>query len=143
MKIVVFASSEDSVRSLIAATFFDAFTLPTLIRARPLAARAQGTPPEVTEAMQEVGLVAPPQPQVLSPGALAGATLTIRFGDLRLPSDLPGERWDVMLPGGASVEQVRPIRDAIRRRVWRLVALHGWYRLQPAQAIRAQRAGNA
>lgn len=87
-----------------------------------MAGRAQRTPPEVIAAMDDIGFAAPREAQMLSPRALEGAALVVRFGDLRLPSDLPGERWDVTLPGGASIEQVRPNRDALRRRVWRLVS---------------------
>jgi hypothetical protein len=142
MKKVVFASTEDCVRSTIAATFFDAFTLPTLVRAIPLSNRDERTPPAVIEAMREVGLFVPAESQVLSAGALQGATLIVKFGDLHTPPALPAEWWDVPLVHGANLDQVRSIRNALRTRVWRLVARNGWYRLQPAQAL-ARRGAHA
>jgi len=138
MKTVVFASTEDCLRSSIAATFFDAFSLPT-VRALSVSNRSERTPPEVIYAMEEVGLHAPDQPELVRAGVLEGATLIVLFGDFRTPPTVPTQRWDVPLPGGREIEHVRVIRDALRRRVWRLVAQHGWYRLQPAKAVATRR----
>ncbi len=137
MKTVVFASLEDCLRPTIAAAFFDAFTHPAVMRALAISGRTQRTPPEVLAAMQEVGVAAPDQAQAISLEALESAVLVVHFGELRADVDVPSERWDTILPGGATVERIRETRDVLRRRVWRLVAQHGWYRLQPAQAIRA------
>jgi hypothetical protein len=142
MKTVVFASTEDCARSTIAATFFDAFSLPT-VRALSVSNRSERTPPEVVYAMEEVGLHVPAQPEIVRAGILEGATLIVGFGDLRTPPSVPAERWDVPLSGGRDIDHVRLIRDALRRRVWRLVAKHGWYRLQPANAFRSRGAGTA
>jgi len=72
---------------------------------------------------------------ILRAGVLEGATLIVRFGDFRTPPTVPTEGWDVPVPGDREIEHVRLIRDALRRRVWRLIAQHGWYRLQPANAF--------
>ncbi len=143
MKLVVFASGEDCVRSIIAATFFDAFSLPTLVRAVPVSNRSERTPSEVICAMEEIGLPVTAEPQILRAGLLEAATLIVRFGDLGTPAAVPSECWDVPLPGNLKIEHVRKVRDALRKRVWQLVARNGWYRLQPASVVasRGEHAG--
>jgi hypothetical protein len=131
MKTVVFAGSY-SVRCTMAAAFFDAFTLPTMVRAVTVSNGALEPPREVIEAMEEVGLQ-PVRARLHAPGSLDGAVLVVRFGQFPAPT-VPGEWWDVVLPEHA-VESVRAVRDQLRRRVWRLVAAQGWYKLQPAQAV--------
>lgn len=133
MKTVVFAAS-DCIRSTIAATFFDAFTSPMLIRARAVCG-GERTPPEVLAAMREIGFDGAPEVHGPSPRALDNAVLVVRFGDVFPASALPSEQWDVPMPAGPTAERVRSLRDALRQRVWRLVALQGWYKLQPARAL--------
>jgi hypothetical protein len=135
MKTVVFASTEDCVRSTIAATFFDAFSLPKLVRALPVSNRLEHTPPALIYCMEEIGLHVPAQPQIMAAGILEAATLIIRFGDLRTPAMVPTEQWDVSAPGGGEIGDMRLVRNALRSRVWRLIAKNGWYRLQPVQAL--------
>jgi arsenate reductase (thioredoxin) len=140
MKTVVFSSVHDAARSKMAAAFFNAFTMPSLVRAvsggtRPLLWVA----PEVVEVMNEVGLDVSDRPQVLPPDALDRAALIVTFsneGALQRPGAVPHESWDLPDPRGLSVEHLRALRDRLRERVWRLVARQGWYKLQPARMLR-------
>jgi hypothetical protein len=135
MKIVVFAGSQDAVRATIAAAFFDAFTLPSLFRALPVNSRPQRTQPQVLAAMEEARMQVNTHPQMVAPEILERAALVVRFGDFPATASTPSERWDIPSPSDSSLERTREVRDLLRRRVWRLVAQHGWYRLQPAQAL--------
>jgi hypothetical protein len=47
------------------------------------------------------------------------------------------EEWQIADPNGASLDEVRRIRDEIERKVWKLVVRHGWVRLQP-RALKAR-----
>ncbi len=138
MKTVAFVSLYDAARSRMAAAFFSAFTKPTLVRAisggiRPLL----WITPEIVEIMKEAGFDLPGQPQVLSSSDLQAASLIVTLGEPEWdpPPRVMHERWDVEDPRGLSMARLREIRDRLRRRVWRLVAREGWYRLQPAQVL--------
>ena len=140
MKTVVFASVHDAARSKMAAAFFNAFTMPSLVRAvsggtRPLLWVA----PEIVQVMNEVGLDVSGRPQVLPPDALDHAALIVTFSDeraLRRPAAVPQESWDLPDPRGLSLDRLRDLRDRLRERVWRLVARQGWYKLQPVRMLR-------
>lgn len=138
MKTVVFAGIYDAARSKMAAAFFNAFTMPSLVRAvsggtRPLL----WVPAEVGEVMSEVGFDVSERPQVLTDEVLERAALIVTFADepWRPPGRTRTERWDVPDPRNRTLDRVRQIRDAVRKRVWRLVAREGWYRLQPARNL--------
>jgi len=140
MKTVVFASVHDAARSKMAAAFFNAFTMPSLVRAvsggtRPLLWVA----PEIVQVMNEVGLDVSGRPQVLPPDALGRAALLVTFsdeGDWRRPAAVPHESWDLPDPRSLPIDRLREVRDRLRERVWRLVARQGWYKLQPARMLR-------
>jgi arsenate reductase (thioredoxin) len=140
MKNVVFASVHDAARSKMAASFFNAFTMESLVRAvsggtRPLLWVA----PEIIQVMNEVGLDVSDRPQVLPPDALERAALIVTFSDesgWRRPAGVPHESWDLPDPRGLPIDRLREIRDRLRQRVWRLVARQGWYKLQPARMLR-------
>jgi arsenate reductase (thioredoxin) len=140
MKTVVFASIYDAARSKMAAAFFNAFTMPSLVRgvsggARPLLWVA----PEVVQIMKEVGFDVATRPQLLSAAVLESAALIVTFPDAagyRTPSDVPRECWDLPDPRNLPIERLRELRDRLRERVWRLVAKQGWYKLQPARGVR-------
>ena len=140
MKTVVFASVHDAARSKMAAAFFNAFTMPSLVRAvsggtRPLLWVA----PEIVQVMNEVGLDVSGRPQVLPPDALERAALIVTFADegaWRRPAAVPHESWDLPDPRSLPIDRLREMRDRLRERVWRLVARQGWYKLQPARMLR-------
>ena len=139
MKVVVFASVHDAARSKMAAAFFNAFTLPALVRAvsggdRPLL----WVVPDVVRAMGEVGLDVSDRPRVLTSELLARATRIVTFDGAvwHPPAEVPREDWDLPDPSNLPLPRIREIRERIRERVWRLVAKQGWYKLQPARVIR-------
>ena len=83
MKTVVFASVHDAARSKMAAAFFNAFTMPSLVRAvsggtRPLLWAA----PEIVQVMNEVGLDVSGRPQVLLCGVAKDIAQAQRVGDI-------------------------------------------------------------
>ncbi len=134
MKTVVFASIYDAARSKMAAAFFNAFTMPSLVRGVSAGAcPLLWVVPEIVQVMKEVGLDVSARPQLLPSNALESAALIVTFADLgpwRTPAGVPRESWDLPNP------RVREIRDHLRERVWKLLAKHGWYRLQPTAVLR-------
>ena len=77
--------------------------------------------PGVVEAMREVGIdLSQAQPKVLSSDAVRAADVVVTMGCGDACPFYPGKRyldWDLPDPMGQPVEEVRPIRDAIDRRV--------------------------
>jgi arsenate reductase len=137
MKLVVFTSLHDAARTAMAAGFFNAFTLPSLVRG--MAGALLHEPPvgrEIVEAMSDVGIDAVP-PRVVKPEDLRSAFMVVTFADA--PSfPVPGvraERWDVPDPRKLPPARLREVRDRLRERVWKLVAREGWYKLQPASIV--------
>jgi protein-tyrosine-phosphatase len=82
--------------------------------------------PAVVEAMREVGIdLAGARPKRLSDEAVRGADVVVTMGCGDACPVFPGKRyldWDLPDPSGLTVEEVRPIRDEIERRVRDLVA---------------------
>jgi len=89
--------------------------------------------PAVVEAMAEVGLdLSKEFPKPLTDEAVQGADVVVTMGCGDACPVYPGKRyldWDLTDPAGKTVEEVRPIRDEIDRRVRGLLA-----ELVPAQA---------
>jgi arsenate reductase (thioredoxin) len=77
--------------------------------------------PAVLEAMQEVGLdLSDERPNMLKTEAVEEADVVITMGCGDACPVLPGKRyldWDLPDPAGLTLEQVRPIREEIARRV--------------------------
>jgi arsenate reductase (thioredoxin) len=77
--------------------------------------------PAVVEAMAEIGLdIAREFPKPLTVGQVAAADVVITMGCGDACPVYPGKRyldWDLPDPAGLTLEQVRPIRDEIARRV--------------------------
>jgi arsenate reductase len=131
MRTVIFACVENAGRSQMAAAFFNALANPA--RARAISAGtapAARVHPEVVAAMQEVGFdLGAATPQRLTPELAADAHLLVTMGCGDACPVVPGlrrEDWNVPDPKGKAHEQVRAIRDEIRRRVERLVADEAW-----------------
>ena len=141
MKTVAFVSLYDAARSRMAAAFFEAFTKPTLVRAisggiRPLLWTAS----DVIDVMAESGFDVSGQPRVLSEDDLKRASMIVTVGEAgwQPPPSVQHEHWDVPDPRGLPMPRLRELRDRLRRRVWRLVAREGWYKLQPGAAFPAR-----
>jgi len=97
-------------------------------RVRVLSAGSEPTDrvnPAAVEAMREVGIdIAAEQPRLLQDSAVREADVVITMGCGDACPFYPGKRyedWELDDPAGKPVEQVRPVRDQIRRRVEALV----------------------
>jgi arsenate reductase (thioredoxin) len=131
MRAVIFACVENAGRSQMAAAFFNALANPA--RARAISA---GTAPaarihtEVVAAMQEVGFdLHAATPQLLTPELASVAHLLVTMGcgaTCPVVRGLRREDWSLPDPKGKAPDQVRAIRDEIRRRVERLVVDDDW-----------------
>lgn len=89
-------------------------------------APADSLNPAVLEAMAEVGIdLTQARPEGLTDAAVQAADVVITMGCGDACPVLPGKRyldWELTDPAGLSVEDVRPIRDEIDRRVQALLA---------------------
>ncbi|MGW3994329.1 arsenate reductase ArsC [Amycolatopsis sp. NPDC004772] len=89
-------------------------------------APAESINPAVREAMAEIGLdLSREVPKKLTTDAVEAADIVITMGCGDACPIFPGKRyldWQLDDPAGQSVEDVRPIRDEIERRVRALLA---------------------
>lgn len=89
-------------------------------------APASSLNPAVVEALAEIGLdISREVPKALSPDHARAADVVITMGCGDACPVYPGKRyldWDLPDPAGRPVEEVRPIRDEIARRVDALIA---------------------
>jgi arsenate reductase len=81
--------------------------------------------PVAVQAMLEDGVdIAGATPRILTPDAVLQADVVITMGCGDVCPVFPGKRyedWDLPDPAGLEIADVRPIRDAIRRRVEALI----------------------
>ncbi len=131
MNTVVFACIHNAGRSQMAAAFFNA--LADDARARAVSAGtapAERVHPEVVAVMREVGIdVSRARPRRLTDGVTHGAVLLVTMGcgeQCPIASGVGRDDWPVDDPKGRPIEEVRAIRDEIRRRVERLIVARGW-----------------
>jgi len=130
---VVFACVHNAGRSQMAAALFNELADPA--RARAISAGTRPglhVHPVVLEAMQEVGVdLSRAKPQLLTPELAAGSTLLITMGCGEECPFIPGaerDDWPLEDPAHLPLEEVRPIREEVRRRVTALIRRHGWQR---------------
>jgi arsenate reductase len=133
MTTVVFACVQNAGRSQMAAAFFNAVADPT--KARAVSAGTDPGPsvhPEVVTVMREVGIdLADARPRRLTDELADSAELLVTMGCGERCPVIPGLRrtdWPLDDPKGRPVDQVRSIRDDVRRRVDALVDAGGWHR---------------
>jgi len=85
--------------------------------------------PVAVQAMREVGIdVSKEKPKLLQDAAVKQADVVITMGCGDACPIYPGKRyedWELDDPAGKSIDQVRTIRDEIRKRVDRLAAEMG------------------
>ncbi len=133
MQKVIFACVHNAGRSQMAAAFFNQ----TADAAKAVAVSAGTQPgphvhPEVLDAMREVGIdLTSAVPQKLTAQLASGAKMLITMGCGEECPYVPGverDDWALPDPKGRPVEEVRAIRDEIRRRVTELVASRSWGR---------------
>ena len=125
MKTIVFACVHNAGRSQMAAAFLN-----QLANGKARAVSAGTNPgtrvhPEVLEAMKEVGIdLSSAVPQKLTTELASGADVLITMGCGDECPYVPGlqqEDWPLDDPKGRSLDDVRRIRDEIRRRVVELL----------------------
>ncbi len=130
---IIFACIHNAGRSQMAAPFFNQLADP----AKAVAVSAGTRPgphvhPEVRDAMREIGIdLSSAHPQLLTAELALGAKMLITMGCGEECPYIPGvERADWALPDpkGRPIEEVRAIRDDIRRRVAELIESRGWGR---------------
>jgi arsenate reductase len=133
MTTVMFACVHNAGRSQIAAAFFNALADPE--RARAISAGTQPAEhvhPEVVNVMQEAGFdLTHAKPQRLTEDRARAAQLLVTMGCEEACPVVPGlerEDWSLPDPKGRPLEQVRDIRDLVRRQVEALVRARGWER---------------
>ena len=139
MKTVLFACLHNAGRSQMAASLFNLLADP----AAAVAVSAGTQPgtrvhPEVLAAMNELDVdLSGALPRLLTEELAASADFLVTMGCGESCPVVPGavrEDWELPDPKGLPLEEVRAIRDDIRRRVERFVDGHGWGRARPASA---------
>ncbi|HXV61500.1 MAG TPA: arsenate reductase ArsC, partial [Vicinamibacteria bacterium] len=136
MKTVLFACTHNAGRSQMAASIFNSIVQPGAARAISAGTEpAVSVHPEVLMAMKELGIdLSGARPQLLTEDLAASAQFLITMGCGEKCPVVPGierEDWELLDPKGRPLEQVRAIRDDIRKLVERLIATHGWGRATP------------
>jgi arsenate reductase len=131
VKTVLFACVHNAGRSQMAAAWFNA--LADAGKARALSAGTDPGPrvhPQVATVMREAGIdLEGVVPRKLTDDLAATATLLVTMGCGEACPVVPGLRrmdWPLEDPKGKPIEQVRAIRDEVKRRVAELLAAEGW-----------------
>jgi arsenate reductase len=124
--VVVFACVHNAGRSQMAAALFDAAADPD--RAHAVSAGTEPAAhvhPEVVDVMREIGIdLSQARPRRLTTELAAGAALLVTMGCGESCPVVRGVRrddWALPDPKGRPLDEVRAIRDEIRRRVANLV----------------------
>ena len=122
-----------------AAAYFNALAKPGLARAISAGTQpAERVHPEVVSLMSEVGIdLSGAKPQRLTDELARSGSLLITMGCGDACPLVPGlerDDWPLEDPKGRPAEQVRAIRDDIKRRVGELLTTRGWHREQEAPA---------
>lgn len=140
MKNVLFFSTGDATRPYLATTIFNSFRAPALVKAFFAGRESGAIQPEVVAALKEIGIDASDtKAQSGHPDEGAEINLVVTFGGGAVDNHLRGVRredWTVPDPSGLALEHVRRIREQVSKKVWRLIAKEGWYRLQPSLRFR-------
>ena len=126
MKTVIFACVHNAGRSQMAAALFNQLADPANARALSAGTNpGERVHPEVVTVMREVGVdLVDARPQKLTPELASQAQLLITMGcgdECPVVAGLRRDDWPLPDPKGQPLEQVREIRDDIRRRVEALV----------------------
>jgi len=131
MKTVLFACVHNAGRSQMAVALFNSLVNPTQARAVS-AGTDPGTQvhPEVMAVMNEVGIdLSAATPTKLTPELAGTASMLITMGCGNACPYVPGlirDDWPLADPKGKSLDEVRSIREDIRRRVEALITKERW-----------------
>jgi arsenate reductase len=131
MNTVIFACVHNAGRSQMAAAWFNALADPQ--KAHAVSAGTQPgdcVHPVVVDAMRESGIdVSENRPQQLTADLAQGATLLVTMGcgdECPFVPGLATDDWPLPDPKGRPIDEVRKIRDDVRRRVAELIEARGW-----------------
>lgn len=123
---VLFICKQNAGRSQISEAFFEQLAPPGHLARSAGTAPASGIHAVVVQAMREVGVdLSDRHPQGLTDDLAGWADIIVTMGCGDACPFLPGKRyidWDLTDPAGLPLDQVRPIREDIRRRVEDLVS---------------------
>jgi arsenate reductase (thioredoxin) len=123
---VLFVCVHNAGRSQMAAALLDDHAHGRVIVRSAGSAPADSLNPAVVEAMREIGIDLTVQhPKLLTSDAVEASDVVITMGCGDACPIFPGKTyldWALDDPAGLSIEQIRPIRDEIDRRVQALVA---------------------
>lgn len=127
MDTVIFACVHNAGRSQMAAAFFNQLADPGVARAVSAGTQpGERVHPVVVDVMKEVGLdLTQNRPRKLTEELAQGATLLITMGCGDECPYVPGlarDDWPLPDPKGRPLEEVRQIRDEVRRRVSELLS---------------------
>jgi arsenate reductase (thioredoxin) len=123
---VLFVCVHNAGRSQMAAALLDHLAEGRVLVRSAGSAPADEVNPSVAAAMREVGIdLSKAFPKPLTTDAVDAADVVVTMGCGDACPVFPGKRyldWELDDPSGLSVEEVRPIRDEIDRRVRHLLA---------------------
>ncbi len=123
---VLFVCVHNAGRSQMAAAFLRRLARDRVEVLSAGSAPASAVNPVAAEAMAEVGIeLAGERPKLLRDTAVRRADVVITMGCGDTCPVYPGKRyedWEIPDPAGKGIDEVRPIRDEIERRVRALVA---------------------
>lgn len=118
---VLFVCIHNAGRSQMAAGFLSALSAGAVEVLSAGSTPADAVNPVAVAAMAEVGIdIAAEQPKVLTAEAVKASDVVVTMGCGDTCPFYPGKRyedWELDDPAGRPIEEVRPIRDAIRARV--------------------------
>ncbi len=128
---ILFACVHNAGRSQMAAALFNELADPAKAEALSAGTRpGSRVHPEVQEAMRELGIdLSAARPQLLTADIARGARMLVTMGCGEECPHVPGvqrDDWALPDPKGRPLDEVRAIRDEIRRRVAALVQSRGW-----------------
>jgi arsenate reductase len=122
---VLFVCVHNAGRSQIAAAYLSALAGDRVEVRSAGSAPADTLNPAVVLAMQEVGIdISAQVPRVLTDDAVLDSDVVISMGCGDACKFYPGKRYEDWLlddPAGKDIQDVRPVRDEIRRRIVELI----------------------
>ena len=122
---VLFVCVHNGGRSQMAAGFLERYAQGRVRVHSGGSAPGERVNPVVVEAMAEVGIdISKEVPKLVTDGSVQAADVVITMGCGDACPIYPGKRyedWELTDPFGKSLEEVRPIRDQIERRVRQLL----------------------
>ena len=128
---VIFACVHNAGRSQMAAAWFNALADPAKAHATSAGTQpGHRVHPVVVDVMREAEIdVAANRPQQLTADLAQDATLLVTMGcgdECPFVPGLATDDWPLPDPKGRPLDEVRGIRDDIRRRVVELLSTRGW-----------------